>query len=173
MIKQFRLLFFLSFFSFIGSGVSFFIIPFVRQDAHWFFNVVAYAASAVFWLGLCSGVFFFIKMNALGKKMERQLKKNNQLTLESFRCGIISFFRNKYAIVADSLMIISVILFVAVLIFEPESDMLSISVIVMFFLSFVSHSFFNGKSFIYILKYEGYRKKKMVALRNKHQKVNH
>ncbi len=129
-----------------------------------------YAAAAVFWVGLCAGILFFIKMNVLSKKIERQLRQNSQKTLESLHCGVISFFRNKYAVAADVFMFVFIVLFVVVLLTDPVSDIISITVVVLLFLSFVCHSFFNGKNFIYILKYEGYRKKKKMGVKENQKK---
>lgn len=141
------------------------MVPFAGQASQGTVSFIVYLTAAVFWTGLIVGIGLFIKMSSLGKKIERQLRQNNQKTLESLRCGVLSFFRNKYAVIADLFMFLFIVLLIAVLIINRVSDIFCIFIVVMLFLSVVSHSFFNGKNFMYILKYEGYRKKKKMAVK--------
>lgn len=160
LLIKFRRLFFLSFFSFVCACLSLCMVPFVGDASQGAVRVTVFLTSAVFWVGLIVGTVLIIKMNRLCKKIEKQLRQNNQKTFELLRIGVISFFRNKYAAVADLCMILFIVILIAALIINRTSDEFYIFNLVMLILSFISHSFLNGKSFMYILKYEEYRKRK-------------
>ncbi len=160
MLIKFRRLFLLSYFSFVCSCLSLCMVPFVGEASQGAVRVVIYLTSAVFWAELITGSVLFIKVNSLCKKIEKQLRQNNQKTFELLRFGVISFFRNKYAVVADLCMIFFIVILIAASVIKRVSDEFYIFILVMLLLSFISHSFFNGKSFMYILKYEEYRKRK-------------
>lgn len=160
MLKRFKTLFILSFVSFLIPGISFLIIPVLDGGTKVFIKIAGCVFAAFFWIGLICGFICFMKLRKVTVKIEAILKKSNQRTLETGRCGMFLLFKNKYAMVADIIMFAAALVFIFVMFINPASDIISIFSLVILYFSVVCHSFFNGKIFMYLLQYVKYQKRK-------------
>lgn len=103
----------------------------------------------VFWAFALSGYGFLISANTLRKKIIRS--KYNVYSSITGNPGIVSFFSNVYAIVADTTMIISFVLFIAISFTELKASFFAYILLALLVFSIHMHSLFNGKIFKVIL----------------------
>lgn len=88
----------------------------------------------LFWLPLIAGIVLQIIMSVINKD-----------NTDKKRCGAISFFKNKIAAIFDILTIISLIVFVAMIIFTSATSYFCYVLIAIFAFSFSMHCILNGK----------------------------
>lgn len=98
--------------------------------------------SGVFWLGMPAGYGLLMYVNIIRKKQTADTEK--------FRAGIITFFRNAYAGIADALWIVSLLLLTAS--FFAESLQGSVQFVFAFMTVFMfhMHCILNGENFRYL-----------------------
>lgn len=123
------------------SSLSFILFYFADYQKNGFTKVLGYLLPSVFWAGLVIGVIMQVVISVKLKG-----KANN-------RVGIISFFKNKYALIFDILMIISFIVTLILMILKINNFAAFLAISLMIF-SFELHCVFNGKYFNYILTKE-------------------
>ena len=158
-LKKFRRCYYFSIIGYSLSAVSLLGIPLSDFEGNFFEKIIPYFVAVVFWAGLITGTVFFINANGYCKRIEKKLKKNNFLTYRP-RMGIISFFSNKEAGIFDCIFIISALAVIIMAIVDIQNEWLTIICLICMFLSFLLHSFFNGKNYLYIKAYEKFLNQK-------------
>lgn len=123
---------------FSASSIMIALFYFIDIQNNFFFKFLGYFLPALFWVCIACAVVFQIllrtKYKVSGKKF-----------------GLITFFKNKFAIIADIIMILSLIVTVIIVIMNATS-FISFIVIAILLFSFEMHCILNGKYFNYLLK---------------------
>ena len=110
--------------------------------------------AGIFWLGILVGVLFLILTIKQKNFVIKKLKQHGNRIRRFKNIGIISFFRNNIASVADIFLILMIILLIVLMIFKVNIEWLVILNIVFLYLSIILHSFLNGKNYRYIKYFE-------------------
>ena len=125
-------------------SASFLLMPF-SMSIDGAINPLIYFSGACFWIGLIGTIGFAISINTL-RKSDKEFQENYANTK---RIGIIQFFTNKSAMIADIVMIISLIVLIIVRVLKGNI-ILSFILIALFVFSFGMHCMLNGINYIYI-----------------------
>ncbi len=125
----------ISILAFVFSAASFMLFYFVDYQKNNFTKALGYLLPAIFWLGLIIAVVMQILIS-LKSKME--VTKN--------KIGVVSFFKNKYAVVFDVLMIVSIII-TLILLVKHVNNFIVFLIISLLIVSFEMHCILNGKYF--------------------------
>lgn len=137
--------FLLSVISFAAFSCSFLLMAFGTDSATGKTTVFTYVAGAVFWFFLMTGIITQIMLSkSLGFKSQKKSM--------SKKIGALIFFSNKYAVIADIALVISVAGFVLSMIFAEGSNLICYIFAFVLMLSFCMHCIFNGKKFALLLK---------------------
>lgn len=105
--------------------------------------ILAYLVGVLFWVGLIVGIVLLLVINK-HRKADESFRVKKKLP------GIISFFSNQYAIVADVVTAISLI-FLLVFLFVPWFNQgVTVALIAIFLFAFNMHCVLNGMNFKYI-----------------------
>ena len=158
-LQKFKRCYYFSIAGYSMAGLSLLGIPLSDYDGSVFEKGFTYSIAAVFWLSLIFGTVFFAKTSRYCKIIEKKLKRNKIHTYNP-KVGVIRFFSNKNAKVIDSIFFIFAAVVIALTIADVQIEWLMISCLVITFLSFVLHSFFNGKSYLYIKAYNNFLNQK-------------
>ena len=148
--KRFKQFFYLSFVSFVLSGLSLIFVPITNINGHGIERLLTYIVAIVFWLGIIFGFVFLIKTSSERRGIERRNRKNNNkyhAKQTKQRIGILCFFKNRKAIVSDFLLFFFAILVGGLAFFKIAIEWLVIISIVLLILSFYFHCFLNGKNY--------------------------
>lgn len=100
----------------------------------------------IFWLGLIFGSVLYVIFSRECKKWYKNNKGNKDIYKEK-KIGLISFFSNRMALVADICLIISILLFAVLMIFTDRTSYICFISIMLLVFSFTMHCILNGKSF--------------------------
>lgn len=130
-------------------SISFLLMPIEAKGVEQGPNVVTVVAGIMFWIGLLVGIIAQICLSASRKnwfnKNRVRLPLSNQPKL-----GLITFFRNKIAIIFDVLLIVALVgLIVSVMLTDATGYACYIFIALTTF-SFCSHCIFNGKNYYFI-----------------------
>lgn len=106
-------------------------------------NIMGTIAGILFWAGLIAGGILY----ALAlKKIPKQIR-----VIQGIRPGILHFFSNMQATVADIIMIISIVLTIYFAMNDKSNQAIAAVVLFIMLLSIYAHCLLNGKVFRYIL----------------------
>lgn len=153
MFKRFKLCFNISVVCFIASFAALLSIMFLDMCSDEYVKKsISYIIASVFWVGIIGEQIFFWICNHLRKRIEI---KRSEISYSN-GIGIISFFKNPNAVVADIVMFASVLVFALMLIFKVVEQWAVVLCLSIIFLSFNLHSFLNGKNYIYKQSYQKY-----------------
>lgn len=119
--------------SFAISSLMICLSPICSYDEEKAKMIMSIIISVFFWIGLIVGIIFNIL-----------LSKDNKLL--KGKMGIISFFKNKAAIIFDILFVISLILSLIVVVSKTALAIGSVAIAICIF-SFEMHCVLNGKCF--------------------------
>lgn len=147
--NDFKVNFYISISALIIATVSLFFIPMVNINGIGVSRVFAYVIGALFWLSVIAEQIFFWRANLFRHKLEMQMQKNGGKIIKR-RIGIISFFKNKEAVIVDIILFMSVIAVAIILILNIMSDWLIILCLAILFISFNLHCILNGINYMYI-----------------------
>lgn len=117
-------------------------------------KIPMYISGGCFWFGLIGTITMAVNINLLRRKNATAKNKHP----EGKQLGILSFFRNKWAKIADIVMFASGIGFATVKLWINNIYLLFILAAIFLF-SFGMHCMLNGKSYSY-LNYKVRREKK-------------
>lgn len=115
-----------------------------------FLKILSYFLAGCFWLGIAAGTLFLIQTLMNTKNVEKELNIPKAEAGKSGLPGIISFFKNPLAVIWDICFFLSIVWFLVIIVFNISSQWIFSLCIGFFLLSFISHSFFNGKNYRYI-----------------------
>ncbi len=136
-----KLYFYISTMFVVVAAVMLVLIQFVEVDGTKFQMVFPMVIAAVFWLSvICSQVFMCLV------NISRKKAKYN----DDSKIGLISFFKNKEAMVADIALMVFAVEVVLLFIFKVNSGFIVTVSVALLFLSFFMHCYLNGKNYRYI-----------------------
>lgn len=125
-----------------------FTIPFVSVEGNSIQRIMAYVVAMFFWLAVISEIIIARQSSKIRAKMERRIYRNKQIRLSSV--GILSFFKNKEAMMADVLLFVSVVVLGIVIWAKIVTTWIIICVVSILILSFNMHCILNGRNYRYI-----------------------
>lgn len=109
---------------------------------------IAIAVAVAFWFGLIIGYIFLTVLNSSRKQARKKASGRNKA--DGTRCGALQFFSNPAGIIADSVMIIFLIVFVIFRILDDVSAYLDLTVIAVLVYSVHLHGILNGRNFMFV-----------------------
>ena len=158
-LKKFRLFFYLSIGGFLLAAAAVAVIPLLQVGVKGL-DATGYTVGALFWAGILCGIVFLILTGEQRKQIETVLREKGGQTPEKAPLGVISFFRNRAALIVDIIFFLAVIAFVLLFVFQIHNAWAVIAALEILFLSFVMHCFLNGINYKYIKAYNKYIKSK-------------
>ena len=148
-IKNETIYLIVSIIGFFVFSISFLLMPVETKGAEQGPNVVTLVTGSMFWLGLLVGAVAQICLSASRKKWFNKncvhLPLSNQPKL-----GLITFFRNRTAIVFDVLLIIALVGLIVSVILTNATGYACYIFLALTTFSFCSHCIFNGKNYYFI-----------------------
>jgi len=136
-----KLLNFFALSTFIMS-ISFLLMPLATSYSDKNNNkIMLIIVGLVFWISLLICVISILLANKLRKKILSNIKN----TKENQKKGIFTFFSNKYALVFDLLMFISLISFAIVIAKRKQNEYIAYIILSVLIFSFSMHCMLNGK----------------------------
>lgn len=131
---------------FIGC-ISLYFVPFVDVTGNSLQTVGAYSIALIFWGSIIIEIFFSYQCTKTRKAMEDRL-----FMLKSphySHPGVISFFKNREAFIADIILFASAILVAALLWRQAKTGWMILVGVSLFLLSFNMHCLLNGRNYRY------------------------
>lgn len=114
---------------------------------NWFTIAIAYALPFIFWGCMCWGYkILLFDINKIRRKAQGEIKKKNYIHLP----GIICFFSNKYAKIADITMIVSFVVSLILYNINILNGILFVITVPIFLFSIQMHCILNGVNYEYI-----------------------
>lgn len=135
--------------SFLLMSISFLFMPFGKiEDGST--SIITYISGGMFWFFLVLGTVFQAILSKRRKDwyIYYRVKRNPRIARP--KRGIISFFKNTYGIVADVIMVLSLIGFILSIIFTDGRSYICYILISTSIFAFCMHCIFNGKIFYHI-----------------------
>lgn len=123
-------------------------IPLVNLDGAMMQRISAYILAAMFWISVVTEVFLVELSTYERRWIERRGYRSNELRYS--KLGVISFFKNPEAVVADIVLFISVIVVWIAAWLQIETEWVIIAGVSVLVLSFNLHCILNGKNYRYI-----------------------
>lgn len=136
--KKCKTLFLSSIVCFLLMSSSFLIMP-IGNNLESNVRLFDVFAGCLFWFSLIAGIVLQVII-----AVKYRTDANKDSTVKKC-CGVISFFENKNAAIFDILTIISLIVFVAMIIFTSATSYFCYVLIAIFAFSFSMHCILNGK----------------------------
>lgn len=142
--KKLNLLFIISVIGFLVMSADFLLMPLGSSAGN--NRGMVMVTGLLFWLGLAVGIVFFVLYARQCKRLY-DAKDSSQQDQQKKRIGLISFFSNRMAMIADIVFFVSAVAFAALMIFTDGTAYINYIVLFILVLSFIAHCVFNGKSF--------------------------
>lgn len=140
-----RRLFLISLVAFLSSACSVWLVPFIKDRDDGTISLISIIIGIIFWIGLLVGIIFFIitwiKVKNDGDYQMLKKKK---------KPGYISFFTNRFAMIADGLLIISCVVTIVGSYFIRMPAGILIPVLFLALYSLYLHFLLNGRVYSYI-----------------------
>lgn len=137
-----------------------FLIPVVNVYGTDFQRISSYIVATIFWSCLVIIIVLIFKTSGKRRLLEKNIE--NIRLKRKYRLGIISFFKNQEAMIADLILFVSFVFSIVLIAFEINVDWLVYIMISLFFFTFNLHCLLNGKNYRYLKLYkkiqEGERK---------------
>lgn len=143
--------------AFLVFSISFLLVPVEADTTEQGTNVYTIVAGLMFWIGLVVGIVMQVILSILRRKWFLRNKVKLPLTNQP-KLGLISFFKNKTAMVFDVMLVVSIIGLVLAMV---ATDAVGYSCYVFMALtsfSFCAHCIFNGKIYYFIENKDNMRK---------------
>jgi hypothetical protein len=134
------------------SSFSILLSFFADYNGNAFSVTMAVLTGVLFWLGLIAGYILLALINSHRKKFESNSKVSVSKKSKSKRKpAFITFFSNKYALVADFALILFFILTLVFMFIPVLNQSIALISIAFFLFSLHMHGIFNGINFEYII----------------------
>lgn len=135
----------LSVLSLLAFAVSFLLMPLGEEALNGQISNYAFIAGLMFWISMA---VLLVTQCVLAFRRRAWCKTHrNKRASVTQRIGLISFFKNKFAMVADVVMLLSLIGLVVVLILTQGIGYVCYVFVSLFVFSFGMHCILNGKVF--------------------------
>lgn len=144
--KSLNIVFLLSSFGFFVMSVDFMLMPIGSNDITHDYRWLDIITGLLFWIGLIVGTVLFAIYISKCKKLYNENRGNKNVYQEK-HIGLITFFSNKAAMIADVALFISIILFGVLMIFTDRTSYICYISISILAFSFIMHCILNSKSF--------------------------
>ena len=115
----------------------------VKEETRW----VMYGSGSFFWVGLVGVIGHAIALSSQRKKAGCTFKRTGGKC-----CGLIRFFSNKEATVADIVMLVSIVGFIVAMLCT-DALWFVFACFALFVLSFGMHCLLNGINYRYIIRH--------------------
>lgn len=149
LLKKFKHKFYVSFCCFAAACFTLVFVPLLNTEATGSERTKLYAVAGAFWAFVILGIVFLLLTGSLRKSIDIKLKKEN-IKPEGGGIGLISFFKNKEAIISDIALFVFAIINAVFAVTGMSNAWLNIVCIVFLFIALVCHSFFNGRNYKYV-----------------------
>lgn len=143
LFKSAVLMLFISSFSLIFS-------IFGNYDTTAFRKILAISGAVLFWLCLIVGYVFFALISERRKAYERRHRERGVRPEKKAKPGILCFFSNKFAMIADVTMAISLVATLVFLFAPTLNQNLAVIFVAVLLFSAHMHGILNGVNFKYI-----------------------
>ncbi len=152
-VKRGRILFKAAVIAYSISSASILLLPFSGNDGEGL-SAMGYIIGILFWAGLLAGVGCWS-----AAYMGCRQKKGMQTAINTEKTGMICFFQNRQAVIADIVLIVSVAAMIGSMVI---SFGMWLNLITMFLLlySFHLHYLFNGRLYKFLFKKRRRRERK-------------
>lgn len=138
--------------SFLLLSISFLLMPIESKNASDEVSIISILAGALFWISIVCGI---ATQAVLSHRIKSWLASNRIRSGRLVRkCGLISFFKNPFAVVADIAMIVGLIGLVITVILTHGIGYVCYVFLALFVFSFTMHCILNGKTF-YVIENKG------------------
>lgn len=142
-------LIFILFLSLCVFSVSFLLMSIKNENTSDKLSIYSLIAGIIFWTSM---LILIVVQIILSLRMKKWMKKYKiKQFRDASKIGIISFFKNTYAIVADVLMVISLTVLVVLIVVTQGTGYICFIAIAIFVFSFSMHCVLNGKVFYYVI----------------------
>ena len=138
-----------SIFFFFMLAVSFLLMPLESETPTESLSIYTLVAGLMFWISIMMGIVTQCVL-AHRRKSWHTIHRIKKARL-SQRVGIISFFQNTYAAVADVFTILSILGLIIAMIVTQGMGYVCYILVCLFVFSFSMHCILNGKIFYYII----------------------
>lgn len=138
-----------SIFSFLVLAVSFLLMPLESESPSDRLSIYSLVVGIVFWLSLMTGIVTQCVL-AYRRRVWYGFHRIRR-SRATQRIGLISFFKNPYAIVADIIGIVSLIGLIVAAIVTQGTGYICYVFVSLFVFFFSMHCVLNGKIFYYII----------------------
>ncbi len=128
----------LSIMGFMVMSFSFLLMPFVDNSGG--VNVYSITVGLMFWIGLLMGIIMqIVSVNTCKDKNK------------DYAIGLCSFMKNIYGIIADCVVVVSIVIFIIGMVVTNQTGYICFVGIALFTFSFCMHCVCNGRVFRCIL----------------------
>lgn len=134
---------------FLMLSVSFLLMPLGNEASTESISLYTLIAGLMFWISIIMGIITQCVL-AYRRKNWQAIHRIKKARVAQ-RIGLISFFKNSYAAIADAATILSLIGLVIVMIATQGSGYICYVCISLFVFSFSMHCILNGKVFYYVV----------------------
>lgn len=142
-MKKFRTFLLSSMIAAVVAGLALLLIPKSNVRGNGAEKVLSLIIAIIFWIGIIIEIVMLIMANS-NRKNSLPANRKHIGTI-----GALTFFSNREASIVDIILCVSLITLTILTIGNIEVGLLNIIVIVIVFLSFNFHCFFNGKNYKY------------------------
>ncbi len=140
--RERMLILYVTFLLILSIGIMLMPIASVQKEAT---EIPMFISGGCFWIGLIGTVYTTLKINRARKRSHRRRNKEP----EAKQLGLISFFKNREAVIADITMFTSIFCFIIAR-FCSDNLYLMFIFLALFIFSFGMHCMLNGKNYIYL-----------------------
>ncbi len=138
--------------SFLLLAISFLLMSIESGNTSDSISVITIVSGAIFWVSIILGI---VTQCVLTNRRKKWYAENRVSQSEiKQRIGLISFFKSKYAAVADIITAISLIGFIIAVFVTQGTGVVCYVFLAVFVFSFSLHCILNGKNFYYVLNQE-------------------
>ena len=150
-MKNMRSMYYASFYSFILSAMFFMLIlilALTQREMYGGIRTLSYVLAAAMWSCLLLGAIF-LKITGTARAKLLKSKEDNGKFLDevSKGIGVITFFKNKKAMTADIILLLSFAAAAAMYFLRVDSPPLIAAAIMTAIFALILHSFWNGRNY--------------------------
>lgn len=143
--------------AFLVFSISFLLMPVEADPMVQGPNAYTIVAGLMFWIGLLVGIVMQVILSTLRRNWFSRNKVKLPLTNQP-KLGLISFFRNRTALVFDVMLVVSIIGLVIAMVATNAVGYSCYVFMALTSFSFCAHCIFNGKIYYFIENKDNMRK---------------
>lgn len=132
---------------FLAFAASFLMMPLGEERSDGGITPFAFAAGLMFWVSLLLGL---ITQGVLSHRRKVWYANHNSRAAAARKIGLISWFKNRYAAIADVMTLLSLVATVVVYVLTDGVGYICYVMAFLLVFSFCMHCILNGKNFYYV-----------------------